>query len=72
MVGTKVELSDRPNTKGLALVFMLTLFAPWLMGCPGEIGETGVNGAFEADGMKFWNSGCIVKCAAGENSGDMS
>ena len=54
MVGTKVELSDRPNTKGLALVFMLTLFAPWLMGCPGEIGETGVNGAtFEADGMKF-------------------
>lgn len=50
---------------GFALV---TMFAPVFMVCPGEIGETGVNGVFGAAGTKFWNSGFIVKCAAGENS----
>ena len=42
------------------------------MAGPGVMGETGVNGAFEAVGMKFWHSGFILKCAAGENSYDMS
>lgn len=50
-MGTKVELSERPNVNGFA--FMLMFLGPCAIGWLYEMGETGVNGAFAATGLKL-------------------
>ena len=61
MEGTKVELSDRLNTKGLAVAFMFCRLRPCVAGVSGE---TGVNElVFGVCGTKFLNSPVMVNCA---------
>ena len=51
---------------------MLMLFGPCPMDWLDVMGETGVNGAFAAVGLKLWNSDFMENVEAGENPGDIS